>query len=264
MKKIYIYTNNNSKSKYLSEQLFDLLRIEGFDPTAIWSPDAEFALAIGGDGAMLRTLKATGFAPVPTLGINTGHLGFFPELGPEELDKLVEILKTGNYVTQEYRTIRTTVESNGEVTELAPAINDVLVRHWFTSMIHLDISIGGTLIETFSGDGVIIASSSGSTAYNYSLGGSIVDPRLALLQVTPVAPANNAMYRSFTSSILLPPEQEIVIRPEDDGDGIIVVDGDDHFFERIDKVTVGLSPNIVKIVRLPGYDFWSKVKSKFL
>lgn len=264
MKKIFIYRNNNQRSEELSEEIRRLLGEEGFEPSFDYTVDAEFAVAVGGDGAMLRALKAMRFADIPVLGINTGHLGFFTELGPDEAGRLTEIVKSGEYVTQEYRTIRTTVDTGEKTIELAPAINDVLVRHWYTSMIHLKISVGETFIENFSGDGVLIASSAGSTAYNYSLGGSIVDPRLALLQVTPVAPANNVAFRSFTSSILLPQEQELVICPEDDGDGIIVVDGFDHSFERIRKVTVGLSKDRVRIVRLPGYDFWGKVKSKFL
>ena len=67
----------------------------------------------------------------------------------------------------------------------------------------------GVSIEKFSGDGILVATSAGSTAYNYSLGGSIVDPRLKLLQVTPIAPMNTTAYRSFTSSILLPSDLTI-------------------------------------------------------
>lgn len=251
MKKIYIYRNDNDKSKELSDVLTELLTKEGFDLTDRYSPDTDLAVSVGGDGAMLRTIQSMNFAGIPVIGINTGHLGFFTEFGPDGAEKLVETVKSGSFVTQEYRTIRTTVDTGNGTVELTPALNDVLVRHRTTSMIHLKISVGDTFIENFSGDGVIIASPAGSTAYNYSLGGSIVDPRLALLQVTPVAPANNVAFRSFTSSILLPPEQELVISPDDSSDGVIVIDGVDHSFERILKVTVSLSENAVRIARLP-------------
>ena len=80
--------------------------------------------------------------------------------------------------------------------------------------IHLNISIGGSFIERFSGDGLLIATPAGSTAYNYSLGGSIVDPRLKILQVTPIAPMNTTAYRSFTSSILLPSDLSLGVVPD--------------------------------------------------
>ena len=130
-------------------------------------------------------------------------------------------------------------------------------------MVHLDISIGKRFIEKFNGDGVLAASSAGSTAYNYALGGSIVDPDLDLLQLAPMAPLNNTIYRSFTSSLLLPPEQEITITPED-SDISVVIDGADSGCRRIKSVIVRLSHKKINIVRLKDYDFWAKVMSKFL
>lgn len=264
MKKIFIYANDNEKSKTLQIKLKPLLSENGFSVTDSYDPYTDFAIAIGGDGAVLRTIRAIGFADIPVLGINTGHLGFFTELSVQDCDKLLSLLKERSYVTQSYRTIRTVIETAGGKKELSPAVNDVLVRHYQSSLIHLRLSIGETFIENFAGDGVLIASSAGSTAYNYALGGSIIDPRIALLQVTPMAPSNNVMYRSFTSSIILPYEQEIVITPESDDGAMIVIDGNEYPTESLRKITVRLSDDTIKIARFPDYDFWGKVKSKFL
>ncbi|MPN44995.1 NAD kinase [bioreactor metagenome] len=132
--------------------------------------------------------------------------------------------------------------------------------------IHLNISIGNSFIERFSGDGILVSTPAGSTAYNYSLGGSIVDPRLNLLQVTPIAPMNTTAYRSLTSSIILPPDLSIRIYPENnDNQGLLIVpDGKEFLHEGVEEIHMKFSESIVKLLRLESYDFWNKVKSKFL
>ena len=132
---------------------------------------------------------------------------------------------------------------------------------------HFDISIGGSFIERFSGDGLLVSTPAGSTAYNYSLGGSIVDPRLRLLQATPIAPMNTTAYRSFTSSILLPPDLSMEVKPVDNSSKVkitIAFDGFSKFFDNVSNIEVSLSETNVKLLTLESYDFWSKVKSKFL
>jgi NAD+ kinase len=132
--------------------------------------------------------------------------------------------------------------------------------------IHLNISIGESFIERFSGDGILVSTPAGSTAYNYSLGGSIVDPRLTLLQVTPIAPMNTTAYRSFTSSVILPPDLSIRINPEYSGEqGLLIVpDGMEYLQQGVEEIYLEFSNSVVKLLRFENYDFWSKVKSKFL
>lgn len=115
-------------------------------------------------------------------------------------------------------------------------------------------------------DGLLVATSSGSTAYNYSLGGSIVDPRIKLLQVTPIAPMNTTAYRSFTSSILLPWDLALEIKPEyiKSDKTHIIADGFETAVTKADKITIKVSSSIVNLVRFSHYDFWEKVKGKFL
>ncbi len=130
---------------------------------------------------------------------------------------------------------------------------------------HFGIAIDGKPLERFSGDGILVATSSGSTAYNYSLGGSIVDPRLDLLQVTPIAPMNTTAYRSFTSSILLPAEVSLEIYPVYDDNRIFILnDGKETGYSNVKDVKVEVSDTMVHLMRFKNYDFWNKVKTKFL
>ena len=146
------------------------------------------------------------------------------------------------------------------------AINEIVIKNIQSRTVHLDLQVDGIKIEHFSGDGMLISTPMGSTAYNYSAGGSIVDPNLNLLQLTPIAPMNTNAYRSFTSSIILPTTSVISISPEFDFENtiLIVADGTQYKFTRIEEVKIYKSHKKVKLLRLNGYEFWNRVSEKFL
>ncbi len=266
MKKIYVYNNETELSENVGAQLRRKLTAEGFDVPMSFDCTVELLVCVGGDGTLLRGLRAFDFPPIPVVGVNTGHLGFFQELQHEELDQLIQLCKNGEYSVQRHRLLRATVYTDADVSEEYLGLNDIVIKGNVSRITHLNMTIGNSFIEKFSGDGILIASSAGSTAYNYSLGGSIVDPRVDLLQITPIAPMNTTAFRCFTSSILLPPDMAIHIFPEYDFDrgAVVVVDGMEHNFKNVQKVTVDLSSREIQLIRLANYDFWTKVKTKFL
>jgi NAD+ kinase len=146
------------------------------------------------------------------------------------------------------------------------ALNEIVVRGGGSHLAHLNIYIGDSFIEQFCGDGVVISTPAGSTAYNYSLGGSIVDPRIELLQVTPIAPINSTAYRSFTSGVLLPQELSVAILPDypQTANLLITADGVETEYEGIERIRIGLGPDVVTLLRFKDYDFWETVKRKLL
>ncbi|MBQ1406884.1 MAG: NAD(+)/NADH kinase, partial [Eubacterium sp.] len=123
-----------------------------------------------------------------------------------------------------------------------------------------------SFIERFSGDGILVSSPAGSTAYNYSLGGSIVDPNLELLQLTPMAPSNNRTYRSFTSSLILPSYQTLEVIPDPGMDPYltIIIDGFTYNYRDVENIHMGYSEKKLRMVQFSDYGFWKKVKEKFL
>ena len=264
MKNIFIRTNDEDSSIITKKELEKILEDNGFNILPEFSDATDLVITIGGDGTFLRTFKAINFASVPVLGINTGHLGFYTEFIPSELNKVVDACKSESFTIQTHKTIQTIVETNKDELTLDPALNDALIKNSSSSLLHLDLYIGDSFIESFSGDGLLVSTPSGSTAYNYALGGSIIDPRLNLLQITPMAPINNSVYRNFTSSLLAPTSEKIVIIPKDTNEAIISIDGRNNNIEGIKKITISISEKEVKIVRLSGFDFWNKVNSKFL
>lgn len=266
MKNIYVHHNETPLSCNVVDTLKKKLLAGGFHVCENFSDKVELLVCVGGDGTLLRGLHAFNFPNIPVVGVNTGHLGFFQELQHDELDRLVQLCNNGKYSMQRHRLLRATVYTENGSKAVHMGLNDIVLKGSGSRITHLNMMIGNSFIERFSGDGILIASSAGSTAYNYSLGGSIVDPRLHLLQITPIAPMNTTAYRCFTSSILLPSDMKIHVLPEYEYDtgAVVVVDGAEHKFSCVKKVTVDLAKEEVQLIRLEDYDFWSKVKTKFL
>ncbi|MGI6752453.1 MAG: NAD(+)/NADH kinase [Anaerovoracaceae bacterium] len=262
---VYIFSKCDEISQKIQEKMCEKLGCAGFTITGEFDPNAELIISIGGDGTFLRLLHQYDFPSVPCVGINTGHLGFFQEIRPDGLDEFIEKYKKGMCTVQRLQTAKLVVWTDQKVVEYT-GLNEVVIRRSMEKSIHLDIAIGESCIERFSGDGILVATPSGSTAYNYALGGSIVDPRLSLLQLTPIAPMNTNAYRSFTSSILLPSDMAIQIYPDNKKDDktLVVTDGIGYDLKNVNKIEVSLSGKEVMLLRLDGYDFWHKVKDKFL
>lgn len=295
---INIFTNDTIVSKETENLLVRKLENSGFVVPHNFTKEAELIVCIGGDGAFIQAVHRFNFPHIPFIGINTGHLGFFQEIHPDQLDDFVFNYKQGKYSLQPLSTVKATIileqtdltaegnlesssfyDQNDEtkvyyktgnknklVKKELKALNEIVIKGSNSYTIHFNMSIGGSFIERFSGDGLLIATPAGSTAYNYSLGGSIVDPRLKLLQVTPIAPMNTTAYRSFTSSILLPSDLSLGIMPEnqDNSNVLIATDGMEYRFDNIKNIEIEFSKTVVNLLRFESYDFWNKVKTKFL
>ena len=179
--------------------------------------------------------------------MNTGHLGFFQELLPDKIDDFIFQYNQGNFTVHSYSTVKSRVEtSSGTMRQIA--LNEIAIKGVPNYPVQLNISINDSFIERFSGDGICVSTPAGSTAYNYSLGGAIVDPRLNLMQVAPIAPINTVAYRSFTSSILLPANDKLSIIPCDDDHRhlSIVADGFAENYEDIRRIELSISRKTIR------------------
>ena len=264
IKKFHIFANGDETSAQIVQEVRSKMVAAG----AEFSEDekkADLIFCIGGDGALLWLLRQYDFPEAPIVGINTGHLGFFQEITVDGIDELIRMLAHGDYHIQENSALSAEICTESETKQIT-AINEIVIRGEGERLMHLDMSIGKNYISRFSGDGILICTPAGSTAYNYSLGGVIVDPEVDMLQITPIAPVNNSAYRSFTSGIIVPTNKTIEILPAKAEDRFVVVIEDGRIVARDDvkKVTVGVAGRKAKIVRFSSYNFWSKVKDKIL
>ena len=195
-KKIYIYANDTEVSKKIEKNLRNKLVKSGLRVYEEFEEETELIICIGGDGTLLNLMQDLTFPKTPVVGINTGHLGFFQEVAPDKLDDFIFLYNQGEYTVQSFHTVEGQVIADCGL-NYHTALNEIAVKGSPTYPVHLNISINDAFIERFSGDGLCVSTPAGSTAYNYSLGGSIVDPRLNLLQVAPIAPMNSIAYRHY-------------------------------------------------------------------
>ncbi|MDR0879490.1 MAG: NAD(+)/NADH kinase [Clostridioides sp.] len=251
-----IETKNILKDKFIQN---------GFDVSDDITPDTELIVSIGGDGSFLKTARDFNFVDIPIVGINTGHLGFFAEISPHMIDEFIDIYINGDFVKEDISLLHAIIKTRDSVyTKLA--VNEVVVKSDKSRVIHLALQFDDRLIQNFSGDGMLICTSTGSTAYNYSAGGSIVDTSLDVIQVTPLQPINNNAYRCFTSSIVAASDSIINISPEQtyEDSTLIVVDGIEYRFIGVEKIELSLHPKKISLIRMLDYEFWKMVAEKFL
>ena len=259
--KVKIFYNNNDKSINTFNEVKDKLIKNGF---IIVENDYNIAIAIGGDGSFLRMVKETNFkSDVLYLGINTGTLGFAQEIHVNELDELIENLKTGNYKVNEFGVQETNLYSNNENSKFY-SLNDIVIRDMDLNTLKLDIFIDDALLEHFAGDGILVSTSFGSTAYNLSFGGSIIYNTFHALELTPVAPLNNKTYRTLANSLVLPQKKNIEIIPVSNKNLIVTVDGENKYYENVDKIDTILSDKTIMCYHNKDYNFVKKINDKFL
>ena len=258
---VKLFYNNNDKSINTFNEVKDKLIKNGFN---IVENDYNIAIAIGGDGSFLRMVKETNFkSDVLYLGINTGTLGFAQEIHVNELDELIENLKTGNYKVNEFGVQETNLYSNNENSKFY-SLNDIVIRDMDLNTLKLDIFIDDALLEHFAGDGILVSTSFGSTAYNLSFGGSIIYNTFHALELTPVAPLNNKTYRTLTNSLVLPQNKNIEIIPVSNKNLIVTVDGENKYYQNVDKIDTILSDKTIMCYQNIDYNFVKKINDKFL
>ena len=258
---VKIFYNNNDKSINTFNEVKDKLIKNGFN---IVENDYNIAIAIGGDGSFLRMVKETNFkSDVLYLGINTGTLGFAQEIHVNELDELIENLKTGNYKVNEFGVQETNLYSNNENSKFY-SLNDIVIRDMDLNTLKLDIFIDDALLEHFAGDGILVSTSFGSTAYNLSFGGSIIYNTFHALELTPVAPLNNKTYRTLANSLVLPQNKNIEIIPVSNKNLIVTVDGENKYYQNVDKIDTILSDKTIMCYQNIDYNFVKKINDKFL
>jgi len=182
IKRIKLFPNLENCSKKIAMKLEQKLQEFGYD---IVEENYELAIAIGGDGSYLRMLKTNLFnSDIYYIGVNTGTLGFLQEIKPDEIHTFLEKLQCGFYKVEKVGIQETTIITK-DTEDSFYSLNDIEIREENLKKSKMDIYIEDDLLENYTGDGLLISTSVGSTAYNLSLGGSIVYHDLHTLQIPP-------------------------------------------------------------------------------
>lgn len=256
MKSLNIFYNNNEKSFNVYKALVDKAKYHGFKINTEFSESAFINVCIGGDGSFIRACHQSNFSEIPFIGINAGTLGFFQEIHSHELDRFLVKLKNENYITNRLHLLK--VKAN---TREFYAINDFVVSSRNHSIGKIVVDIDGNHLENFAGDGLIVSTPAGSTAYNFSVGGSILYQELKGYQLSPIAPINTKAHRSLLNSIVLSNKETLSMSASENCQ--LIVDGY-RIEDEIDNLEFTMPEKYInKLVFNTDY-YWKNLKDKFL
>lgn len=225
----------------------------------------DLLVPLGGDGTILGSIRKFKDFPIPILGVNLGDVGFLAEVEPDNAEEALTRVFNGEYHIEERILLEGQIDKqDGSDPIVFSAMNDVLInRHMMASLIQMDVSINGQLIDSYLGDGLLICTPTGSTAYNLSAGGPIVAPSARNLVITPIC-----VHSLNVRSIVTSEEDEISVKigagkNDPNHPSIISIDGQKHEWLICgDKVTVRRSSKTVPIIKLGERTFYQTLKQK--
>ncbi|MDH3620871.1 MAG: NAD(+)/NADH kinase [Gammaproteobacteria bacterium] len=223
--------------------------------------DADLAIAIGGDGTMLYASRLARESGTPILGVNRGRLGFLADITPDAMIASVEQVLAGNFIKDTRLLLKARLYSSDAEEEIAYGLNDVVIQRRGTGgMVDFSTSVAGQYVNTHSGDGLICATPTGSTAYALSCGGPILEPQLDAVALVPICP-----HTLTDRPIVIPADQEIeiVLLERDDSLAEITVDGGHLGTLRPgDTLRVAAAQQRIILLHPPGHDFYGILRSK--
>lgn len=261
--KVKLFANNNEYSKTIELQLKEKLLSHNYIICDDIN-DIDLAIAIGGDGSFLRMVKSCDFNDsICYIGVNTGTLGFVQEIYPDKLDSFLNCLDKNRFKIENISIQETKITSKEENFHFL-SLNEIVIRQKELNTAHFKVLIDKNLLENYSGDGLLISTSFGSTAYNLSFGGSIVYNDLHTLQITPIAPLNNKNYTTLFNSVVVPHKRIIEVIPTQNKDFIVSVDGENKYLNNVSNITTYIKRKRIKVIRTKEYDYTKKINEKFL
>ncbi|MDE5587353.1 MAG: NAD(+)/NADH kinase [Bacilli bacterium] len=261
IKRFKLFVNDNERAKLIAHSVQKSLEDAQF--TCVDS-NYDLAIAIGGDGSFLRMVRENDFnEDIYYVGINAGTLGFLQEVKLEEMDQFVQELKDSSYQVASLGIQETTVYTEEETHDFK-SLNEIVVRNSLLDTCHFDVKIEDRLLEHYAGDGMLIATSAGSTAYNLSFGGSIVFDDFHTLQLTPIAPLNSKVYCSLRNSLIIPENRTVTLLPKGKkNEFMVTADGTNTSFSNVQKIDTVVNQKRIHCLRFSN-TFVDKVHDKFL
>ena len=218
----------------------------------------DFALSVGGDGTFLTTASLVGHLDIPILGINCGHLGYLAEVQTDNIDAVLDQLITNNYTIEQRRMLEVTCHQGGKI--VSPyALNEVaILKSGLSSMITIDVSLNGEFLHKYKADGLLVATPTGSTAYNLSVGGPLLEPHVNAIILTPVATHS----LNIRPLVVLDDSKIDVKISSRNGNYLLSVDGRSQVLNQDIQLHIERSQRTIKLVRINGQTFMQSLKEK--
>lgn len=245
-------------SKYLNKMGIDTSDVPTFDDDSF--EGASMAVSIGGDGTLLSKAALMARTSTPVVGVNTGHLGYLAACRLNEAKPMIENIKSGN-CRHEDRTMLQLMSIDGKPCDNIVALNEIaILRQDTTSMITIPTTVNGTMLTTYKGDGLVISTPTGSTAYNMSAGGPIIMPLTSCVALTPISPHSLTM-----RPIVVADDSEIVVTINTRAKWIQVsVDGMAMTLPSGSTVKIAQAPYKLSVIQKMDHNFANTLREKLL
>jgi NAD+ kinase len=221
----------------------------------------DLVLVLGGDGTLIHAATLLQGRPAPILGVNMGNLGFMTEVPQSELYSALEDVLAGTAHVSERMKLRVHLHRNGSGERVVDmeVLNDVvLAKGALSRMVELEIRCGGVFVSTLRGDGLIVATPTGSTAYALSAAGPIMDPTMRGVIIAPICP-----HTLTQRPLVVPDDKTVELLIRNDSEVYLTLDGQKGMkLQRGDRVQAKQSQNRVLLVRNPRIDFFGILRAK--
>ena len=221
---------------------------------------ADFAFVIGGDGTFIKSAAKIGKKNIPILGINAGRLGFLADVSGDEIFPAVEEILSGKYVIEERALLKLHTDKKS-YSDFNYALNEIaILKRDSSSMITIHAWVNGTFLNSYQADGLLVATSTGSTAYSMSVGGPILVPQSSNFIITPVAP-----HSLNVRPLIIPDDWEVELKVESRNDHfLIALDGRNNIFHEKTKLKIRKASFTTKIIKRENQDFFSILRDKLM
>ena len=262
MMKVGLYGNQTEKTKEVMNA-FDRLCQEGCFERDDANPDV--VITVGGDGTLLGAFHhyRNQLDRIRFVAIHTGHLGFYTDWRNFEVDQLIESLKQdkGEHVSYPLLDVNVKFKS-GDVIRYA-ALNEATLRKVNGTLL-CEVYINGELFENFRGDGLCVATPTGSTGLSKSLGGAVVHPRAEVMQMTEMASINNRVYRTLSSPMIFAKDNVLTLRPESKEGMVMAIDHLTYDANEIEEIQLQISHERISFAAYRHTPFWDRVEDAFI
>lgn len=258
-KKIQNYLEERGATLYVVPDIYQT----GISQSQI-PQNIEAAITLGGDGTILQVTRSLRGTDIPVIGVNLGNLGFMAEIDATEIEHMLECLLHDEYRIEKRMMLEGQVIHNGEIVGDEFALNDIVIgRSGFSRIISFHVYVNGQLLDNYHADGVIIATPTGSTGYNLSAGGPIVNPVTEMIVITPIC-----AHAMQSQSIILAKDDKISVqiqrvRKTQLEEAFATFDGQKGIrLSSDDAVNIEMAPQFTKFIKLTNHSFYDILKKK--
>jgi NAD+ kinase len=261
--KFAIMSKGDHESNDIAAQMRTYL--EGFD-FQFDEKQPDIVVSVGGDGTLLQAFhRYTDILDqVAFVGVHTGHLGFYADWVPSEIEKLVIAIAKTPFQVVEYPLLEVIVRYvNGQKEMKYLALNESTIKGLEGTLV-IDVEIKGQHFETFRGDGLCMSTPSGSTAYNKALGGAIIHPSIEAIQIAEMASINNRVFRTVGSPLVLPKHHTCLLKPVRNSNFQITLDHTTIVHENVKSIQCRVAKEKVRFARFRPFPFWKRVVDSFI